>query len=235
MHRGILALFLTSLFVLFFDVSPLSSAPSRDMLRVQLVLSSQDKNVRISPERADEVSGYLKSRIPSYLCKNILRGEQRLILDFLTTPTDRNAVEQAISSIESSKAASGLKVEAWKPVKETLPPKRIEKSPKNITPRNIGPKEESKHFTLKRLGQDHFSMMARNVEFGLILEAISDSTNFSYVCPQEVCKRSLSANVERTSLSSLLTALKTALSLSIKRVGSLYVIAPQLSSEQRGG
>jgi len=224
------------------------------VLRIQLVLVSLERGRAIPHKVADLVTEFLAAQIPGLQTKNVLRGEDRLILDFVTTPDKEAAVHRAIEGIATTRAGSFARVEAWKPIIEEapLPTTGLPTPAPSVTPTatpvaastattTIGPattipsppglplpdiENQIVDFRFETLDNGQFKIVARNVALGVLLEAVSGATEFSYVCPQSVWYQRLSLNVRSVGLEGLLTSLKTSLNLSITRVSSLYVIAP---------
>ena len=211
-----------------------AQAAPKKVLRVQLVLVALQSGTAIPPKAADVILDHLSAKIPGFTSKKVLRGDTRLILDFLAPPEQQVAVQTAIDGLVKTTAGAFVKVEAWKPVLEdasedhkeipVTPPAPVDTKSTAATTKSTEP--PIVNFRFETLEDFSFRIVARNVEVGVVLEALSGAMDFSYVCPQEVWQRRLTINVKRTSFDGLLSALKGALSLSVTRVGSLYVLAP---------
>ena len=227
---GVLGL---SICVLCATLDVAQAAPKK-VLRVQLVLVALQSGEAIPPKAADVILDHLSEKIPGFTSKKVLRGDTRLILDFLAPPEQQGAVQTAIDGLVKTSAGAFVKVEAWKPDIEEVSESDTNVPVTPTPPVNDGAKEKTTsstekqvvNFRFETVEEGTFKIIARNIEVGVLLEALSGATNFSYVCPQEVWQRRLTINVQRTSFDGLLSALKGALSLSVTRVGSLYVLAP---------
>ena len=218
---------------LFCATLDVAQAAPKKVLRVQLVLVALQSGRAIPPKAADVILDHLSAKIPGFTSKKVLRGDTRLILDFLAPPEQQVAVQTAIDGLVKTSAGSFVKVEAWKPVIEEVsdydtnvpitPPPGDDAVNKSTTSNREKPVV---NFRFETIEEGSYKIVARNVEVGVLLEALSGAREFSYVCPQEVWQRRLTINVRRTSFDGLLSALKGALSLSVTRVGSLYILAP---------
>lgn len=239
MHRvlGVLGLTLC-LFCASFNVA--QAAPKK-VLRVQLVLVALQAGRAIPHRTADVVLDHLGAKIQGFSSKKVLRGDSRLILDFLTPPDQQAAVQRAIDELVTTSAGTFVKVEAWKPVLEELPESPTPTNtptpePTKVVKSHLTPPSDPQvvNFRFETIENGQFRIVARNVEVGVLLEALSGAIEFSYVCPQSVWQQRLTVNVRQTSFDGLLSALKGALNLSITRVGSLYILAPQSTAQQGG-
>ncbi len=199
----VLSLALAALVALIALSCPLNAA-SVKVLRIQLVLVSAKQGSVIPYEMADVVASHIKAKVPELKMNKILRGEDRIILDFQTATNKASAVKEAIGTIATTRAGAFVKVEVYKPVIEKLKSDATEvqeKTDKTAKPPTSANDEARViNFRIKTNSQGQFSIVVRNIEMGVLLEALCDSSNFQYLCPQSIWKQRITLNADEISM-----------------------------------
>lgn len=227
-----------------------SAVTASRSLRVQIVLMARSRGLAIPAGTDDQVVGFLRARVPDLSVRNVLRGGDRIILDLATLPANLPSVRTGIEAIPTSELGMVVRVDAWShasesgdaaPASPLVSPSSPDSSPPPPSPipsslasplpdatDTLGRDLPSSGvaFRLERLDSEQFRVVARNVDLDMLLEALADATGMCYVCPSEVGRRRLSIRIDRISEGGLLSVLKSALDLSIRRVGEVNVIAP---------
>jgi len=201
-------------------------------LRVQVVLTAKSSRLVIAPAVADKVAAHITGLVPNIVSRTHLVSSERIVLNFESAPEQRADIERAINGLEHTNFGSLLTVQDKKfeivhgvsplPTSEPVEPAEVR------TARRF-------EIDLESAGNAKLlKISARDIALREILSAMAQLVDFSYVCAATAGTMRLSIEVRGVHIEELLTALKGALGLSVRKVGSLYVISANTRGSQEG-
>jgi hypothetical protein len=194
----------------------LPAAPG-DTLKGQLVLVTKGSFKELPDKLVDEISDHIRARVQAVSITNVLKSADGRVILEINFPSDRKlAFEKMVAELPTVNFLVPLTVEGWnvKPSVEPASPEQAEESPS---------RRGDFDMTISARRDTISSLNFRDVALREILGFLGQQMSLEYVCPAEVGRRQITAQLRNITLAGFLESLRLSLDISIKKVGNVYV------------
>ena len=209
-----LAAVLCCLAILGPTVSP---ALAGDTLKGQLVLVTKGSFKELPDKLVDEISDHIRARVQAVSITNVLKSADGRVILEINFPSERKlAFEKMVAELPTVNFLVPLTVEGWnvKPSVEPASPEQTDESPARRSDFDM---------TISARRDTISSLNFRDVALREVLGFLGQQMTLEYVCPAELGRRQLTAQLRNITLAGFLEALRLSLDISIKKVGNVYV------------
>ncbi|MBI3889941.1 MAG: hypothetical protein HY303_00255 [Candidatus Wallbacteria bacterium] len=188
-----------------------------DSLRGQLVLLTKGGLKETPDKLVDEISD---ARVQAVSITNVLKSADGRIILEITFPSERKlAFEKMVAELPAVNFIVPVTVEGWN-VKPTIDPIAAPEGERGESPR---PGDFDMTINAKR--DSISSLNFRDVPLRDVLSYLGQQMNLEYICPGEVGRRLISAQLRSVTLPQFLDGLKLGLDIGIKKIGGFYVFS----------
>lgn len=204
-------------------VLALAASPAlAESLRGQLVLLTKGVLKETPDKLVDEISDHIRARVQAVNITNVLKSADGRIILEITFPSERKlAFEKMVAELPAVNFLVPVTVEGWN-VKPTIDPVAAPDPDRADAPR---PGDFDMTINAKR--DSISSLNFRDVPLRDVLAYLGQQMNLEYICPGELGRRPVSAQLRAVTLPQFLEGLKLALDITIKKVGGFYVFSPR--------
>lgn len=208
-------------------MAPAAAPAHAESLRGQLVLVTKGSFKDLPDKLVDEVSDHIKARVQSVSVTNVLKSaDGRMILE-IQFPADRKlAFEKMVAELPTVNFLVPLTVEGW----------NVKPGTDQATPDRTGDEPRHGEFDIAiNVKRDTINSLSfRDVPLRDVLIYLGQQMNLDYICPSEIGRRQITAQLRSVTLNQFFDGLRLSLDVGIKKIGNFYVFSGKAEKPRPG-
>lgn len=194
------------------------AAAAAETLRGQLVLVVKGGLKETPDKLVEEISDHIRARIQTVSIANVLKGgDGRIILEVTFAADRKLAFEKMVAELPAVGFIVPVTVEGWN-VKPGVDPAAGGGD-------HDAPRQPEFDMTLSAKRDTISSLNFKEVPLRDVLSYLGQQMNLEYICPGEIGRRLVTAQLRNVTLAAFLEGLKLGLDIGIRKVGGFYVFS----------